>query len=211
VNIQGSLACPALRDTIDLDVNKAPQIVTQPNGASPVCLGTNIVLTAAAANHTTLEWHKLGIGSLSQSGTTYTSSGSTTADAGNYFVIAKAQPSCSDVTSSLFNVVVNIPATIASQPLGMDLLETPAGSHTMSVIASGTGPLTYQWYKNGVMIPTATSSSFAITNYVAAADSGLYYCEVKSPAPCSNTVTSNVAKIATVKCPNYYKRYYSCG
>jgi hypothetical protein len=105
------------------------------------------------------------------------------------------------VTSSLFNVVVNIPATIASQPLGMDLLETPAGSHTMSVIASGTGPLTYQWYKNGVIIPTATASSYAITNYVAAADSGLYYCEVKSPAPCSNTVTSNIAKITTVKCP----------
>ena len=83
----------------------------------------------------------------------------------------------------------------------MDLLETPAGSHTMFVIASGTGPLSYQWYKNGVMIPTATASSFAITNYVAAADSGLYYCEVKSPAPCSNTVLSSIAKIATVKCP----------
>jgi hypothetical protein len=83
----------------------------------------------------------------------------------------------------------------------MDLLETPAGSHTMSVIASGTGPLSYQWYKNGVIIPTATASSFAITNYVAAADSGLYYCEVKSTSPCSNTVLSSIAKIATVKCP----------
>ena len=201
VTIQGSMACPALRDTIDIDVNKAPQIVTQPSGASPICLGTNIVLTTAIANQTALEWHKQGIGSLSQSGTTYTSSGSTTADAGNYFIIAKAQPACSDVTSSLFNVVVNIPAIIASQPVGMDLLETPAGSHTMFVIASGTGPLSYQWYKNGVMIPTATASSFAITNYVAAADSGLYYCEVKSPAPCSNTVLSSIAKIATVKCP----------
>jgi hypothetical protein len=94
-----------------------------------------------------------------------------------------------------------MPAIIASQPVGMDLLETPAGSHTMFVIASGTGPFSYQWYKNGVMIPTATASSFAITNYVAAADSGLYYCEVKSPAPCSNTVLSSIAKIATVKCP----------
>ncbi len=201
VTIQGSMACPSLRDTIDVDVNKAPQIVIQPNGASPVCLGNNIVLTAAAVNQTALEWHKQGLGSLSQSGTSYTSSGSTTADAGNYFVIARAQPACSDVTSSLFNVVVNIPAIIASQPVGMDLLETPAGSHTMSVIASGTGPLSYQWYKNGVIIPTATASSFAITNYVAAADSGLYYCEVKSPSPCSNTVLSSIAKIATVKCP----------
>ena len=201
VTIQGSMACPSLRDTIDVDVNKAPQIVIQPNGASPVCLGNNIVLTAAAVNQTALEWHKQGLGSLSQSGTSYTSSGSTTADGGNYFVIARAQPACSDVTSSLFNVVVNIPAIIASQPVGMDLLETPAGSHTMSVIASGTGPLSYQWYKNGVIIPTATASSFAITNYVAAADSGLYYCEVKSPSPCSNTVLSSIAKIATVKCP----------
>ena len=201
VNIQGSTACPALRDTIDLDVNKAPQIVTQPNGASPVCLGSNIVLTAAAANHTILEWHKQGTGSLGQTGTTYTSSGSTTADAGNYFVIAKAQPACTDLTSSITNIVVNIPVSISLQPQGKDLLELPASSYTMSVIASGTGPFVYQWFKNGSVQLGANSSSFPIINYVAALDSGDYHVEITSPAPCSNTVISSTAKIATVKCP----------
>jgi hypothetical protein len=204
VNIQGSPACPAVRDTIDLDVNKAPVIVTQPNGASPVCLGNNVVLNAAASNHTTVEWHKQGIGNLGQTGFTYSSVGSATTSAGDYFVIARAQPACTDVTSNIVSIQINIPANIALQPQGMDLLENPAGSHTMSVLVSGTGPFVYKWFKNGIIIPGAVTSSFAISNYVASIDSGNYHVEVTSPAPCSNTVVSNIAKIATVKCPKLF-------
>jgi hypothetical protein len=204
VNIQGSPACPAVRDTIDLDVNKAPVIVTQPNGASPVCIGNNVVLNAAASNHTTVEWHKQGIGNLGQTGFTYSSIGSATTSAGDYFVIARAQPACADVTSNIVSIQINIPANIALQPQGIDLLENPAGSHTMSVLVSGTGPFVYKWFKNGIIIPGAVTSSFAISNYVASIDSGNYHVEVTSPAPCSNTVVSNIAKIATVKCPKLF-------
>jgi hypothetical protein len=205
VNIQGSLACPALRDTIDLDVNKAPQIVTQPNGASPVCLGNEYSIDCCCMRiirH--VEWHKLGIGNLGQTGFTYSSVGSATTSAGDYFVIARAQPACADVTSNIVSIQINIPANIALQPQGIDLLENPAGSHTMSVLVSGTGPFVYKWFKNGIIIPGAVTSSFAISNYVASIDSGNYHVEVTSPAPCSNTVVSNIAKIATVKCPKLF-------
>ena len=47
------------------------------------------------------------------------------------------------------------------------------GSATFSVTASGSTPLTYQWYFNGAAIAGATASSYTITN-VQASDSGLY-------------------------------------
>jgi hypothetical protein len=201
VQIQGSAVCPSILDTLDLDVNKAPIIVTQPSGVSPVCLGSNIVLSASASNQTALEWHKQGLGYLGQTGTNYTSSGSLAASAGNYFVIAKGQPACADVISNSFNVKVNDPIRIVSQPSGAELVETPPGTHTMSVVVLGTGPLNYQWFKNGVIVPLANTSSYTILNYVEALDSGNYYVEIKAPAPCNNAEVSNMAKVTTVKCP----------
>ena len=44
---------------------------------------------------------------------------------------------------------------------------------TFSVTATGTGPLEYQWFKNGVAIPGATSTTYAST--VAGSDNGAVY------------------------------------
>ena len=43
------------------------------------------------------------------------------------------------------------------------------GSVAFSVSASGEGPLTYQWRKDGVAIPGATTSTYAVTGATAAA------------------------------------------
>jgi hypothetical protein len=47
-------------------------------------------------------------------------------------------------------------------------------SVTFAVVASGTDPLSYQWQKNGVDIPGATSSSLT-TGPVALSDNGAKY------------------------------------
>jgi hypothetical protein len=38
------------------------------------------------------------------------------------------------------------------------------GTYTFSVVASGTGPLTYQWYENNTAISGATGSTLIISN-----------------------------------------------
>jgi hypothetical protein len=201
VSIIGSPACPMIYDTIDLDINRTPVVTTAPNGASPICLGVNSTLNVATVDHSTIEWHKAGIGNTGQTGSTFNITNALTSDAGNYFVIARGQPACSDVTSSQFTVVVNSPATVALHPTGAAILEDPAGNHTMNVIAGGTGPFTYQWFRQGNPILGATTNSYAITNYVPALDSGTYYCRITAPSPCSNSVNSNTARILTIKCP----------
>jgi hypothetical protein len=65
-------------------------------------------------------------------------------------------------------------------------------SATFTVIATGTPPLSYQWSKNGVGIPGATSSSYT-TPIVALNDSGSSFKVTVSNA--SSSVTSNAATL----------------
>jgi uncharacterized delta-60 repeat protein len=55
---------------------------------------------------------------------------------------------------------------IVGQP--MTQLGQVGGNYSFSVVASGTGPLTYQWYENGAAISGATTDTLAITNAQAA-------------------------------------------
>src|SRR5207248_2492632 len=64
---------------------------------------------------------------------------------------------------------------------------------TFNVTATGTGPLSYQWRKNGVNIAGATSSSYT-TPATTAADNGALYTVVVTGA-CGTPVTSNNATL----------------
>jgi hypothetical protein len=56
---------------------------------------------------------------------------------------------------------------ITSQP--QSIKADPGASITFAVIASGQGPLSYQWYENGRRVQGATSASYTITDVTAAA------------------------------------------
>ncbi|MEQ2008205.1 MAG: Ig-like domain-containing protein, partial [Limisphaerales bacterium] len=79
------------------------------------------------------------------------------------------------------------PPTISSQPVAVTVTEGQPAS--FSVSASGTGPLTYQWYKNGSPIGGATASTYSIAATVLA-DAGSYSVVVTGTA---GNVSSSVA------------------
>ena len=56
---------------------------------------------------------------------------------------------------------------------------------TFTVMASGTGPLTYQWYVNGVPINGATSSTYDAPHHGWANRFGLYRDRVKFGGQCN--------------------------
>jgi uncharacterized protein (TIGR02145 family) len=67
--------------------------------------------------------------------------------------------------------------SITTQPKSQTV--TAGKNDTFSVTATGTAPLSYQWYKNGTAISGATSSSYSISN-VQAADAGTYTVTVSN-------------------------------
>ncbi len=94
-----------------------------------------------------------------------------------------------------FNQTIRIAGVapgIATQPLAQVI--SVGQPVSFSVIASGAGPFTYQWMKNGSNINSATNSSYSIAS-VAATDAGNYSVLVTSTF---GQATSNAAALIPV-------------
>ena len=76
------------------------------------------------------------------------------------------------------NLVINagvVPPLIATQPSGTEVSEGEA--FALSVVAEGGEPISYQWYKDGVVIDGATSADFAV-GQASVADAGKYSVKI---------------------------------
>lgn len=73
-------------------------------------------------------------------------------------------------------ILGNVP-TITAQPASLSL--NTGSNATFSVTATGEGALTYQWKKDGVMIPGATGASYSIAS-VASGNAGSYSVSVSN-------------------------------
>lgn len=92
-------------------------------------------------------------------------------------------------------VATAVPPVISGQPVVQTAV---IGSEvTLSVIANGTGPLTYQWKRNGVDIIGATSATFTIAS-VSTASGGTYTVVVTGAA---GTATSDAAVLTVDTTP----------
>jgi hypothetical protein len=111
-------------------------------------------------------------------------------DTGSVFTVVVSGPAGS-VTSSPASLTVNaIKPSIITQPASQSVtLGQPA---TFTVVASGTGPLSYQWFVNGVAISGATSSSYTTPATATGSDGSVFTVTVSNSA---GSVTSNAASL----------------
>jgi len=96
-------------------------------------------------------------------------------------------------SATVLSFVSGVPS-ISSQPSSQSV--APGTSVSFSVTATGTAPLTYQWFKGGAAISGATSSSLSLTN-VQSGDAASYTVAVTNSI---TTTTSNAATL-TVNTP----------
>jgi hypothetical protein len=181
-------SCSGTAQTVTVIVNPLPNIVVSP-AAPSICTGTSTSLSASGAS--TYTW--------SPSTTLSTTAGpvvtafptSTT----TYTVTGQSSASC----INLKNVTVTLTplTTITTQPSTTAQTVCPYGSFPpLSVAASGTGTLQYQWYRNsspnnsgGASLAGATSSSYLPSS----ANVGMtYYYYAKVTGACG-IATSNVS------------------
>ena len=70
------------------------------------------------------------------------------------------------------------PPIIVAQPANASAVEGQTATFAVDVI--GAGPVTYQWLRNGVPIPGATSATYTTPALNSAADNGAVYTVVTS-------------------------------
>jgi hypothetical protein len=179
--------------TTTVSGTSTPTITSQPVSATVMASGSaTFGVTASGSAPLSYQWQKNGAIIAGATSASYTTPATSTVDSGsNYRVVVSNN--VSSVTSSAAMLTVNAPAvapTITTQPANLTVI-VPATA-TFNVTVSGTAPLSYQWQKNGVTIPGATSASYTMPA-TSTGDSGSSYRVVVSNIVSS--VTSSAAML----------------
>jgi len=135
------------------------------------------------------QWQKNDVDIQGANSSNYSLPNAQLSDAGTYSVIVS---NASSTIKSLHALVIinkkNNPVTIIKQPLSNSIIA--GDSVTLSVEVSGDGP-TFQWQKDGSIIPGATKNSYTILSS-AKSDEGSYRVTVSNSL---NQISSNFVNI----------------
>jgi hypothetical protein len=174
-------------------VQPTTQITGQP-AAATVCAGSaaNFSVSASGTAPLTYQWLLNGTSIGGATSSVYSIASASTANAGQYSVVVSG--TCGNATSNNALLTVNVAPTVTTPPASQSICT--GGAVTFSVVAAGSGPLTYQWRYGSTDINGATSDSYSIAA-VSSADAGSY--TVRITGPCG-TVTS-AAAVLTVDAP----------
>ncbi len=174
----------------------APVITAQPTFSGggntlTTLTGSPVTLSVTATGDSlSYQWKKDGTDISGATSATYTISSALVSHSGSYTVLV-SNPG-GEVLSEAAVLTVNEPLIapiITTHPGDVTI---PLGeSATLTVVASGTTPFTYQWKKDGVDIADATSANYTISN--ATAEAGGSYTVVVTNA--AGSVMSNPAVV----------------
>jgi hypothetical protein len=179
-----------------LTVYVPPGIQTQPQNQT-VLQGTNVSFSVVTNNSGTppfgYQWSFNGTNVSNATNATLALPNVQTNNAGSYVVVVTN--SWGSVTSAVAKLTVNVPPGIQTQPQSQGVAQ--GQNVSFSVVASGSAPLNYQWYFNGLAVggPAGHGSTLLLNN-VTTNNAGTYSVVVTSvagSATSSNaTLTVNV-------------------
>ena len=106
-------------------------------------------------------------------------------------------PGLLDANAAVRAAALNAPPVVIAQPLNAAAIEGQTA--TFTVDATGAGPITYQWRRNGIPIAGATSASYTTPVLTIGADNGTTYSVVITNGV--GTVTSSAATLAVTAPP----------
>ncbi|HET6406289.1 MAG TPA: immunoglobulin domain-containing protein, partial [Chthoniobacteraceae bacterium] len=163
-----------------------PAITVHPVSKTVNPSGSTSFSVTATGTSLTYQWRRneVPIPSATSSSVSVTAS---KANEGSFDVIVSN--AAGSATSNPATLSVNEAITIVSAPESIAAM--PGQPLTFQVSATGTGPITYQWRKNGTAISGETEATLTFTS-ISAANSGNYTCSVTNPA---GTVTTAAAEI----------------
>jgi DNA/RNA endonuclease G (NUC1) len=197
-NSVGSITSAA----VPLVITGLPPVVVTPPAARTVSAGTSATFAVVTSGSPTLtyQWRKAGVaiaGNATATTATLTLANAQAADVASYDVVVSNSVGSVTSTAALLAVTPAAPS-IATAPTAQTV--TPGGTATLSVIASGSGPFTYQWRKAGVAVTGNTSATTATLTLpsATAADSASYDVVITNSL---GTVTSTAIALSVTVTP----------
>ena len=180
-----------------LTVIAAPVFTTHPVSRT-VLAGTQVALSAAVQGlaATTFQWRKNGAAIGGATGSSYAIAAAATTDSGTYTVVATNGEG--STTSNPAELIVNavVPPIISGAPASVTI---PNGERTqLKVSATGTGTLTFQWYRgqSGTTtepVSAATTPTFTTPTLTASASYWVRITDGNGAVTNSPTVTVTVS------------------
>ncbi len=168
----------------------APSIVVQPQDLS---VGSNMtaVMTVQTTGFPTpqYQWRKGGVDIPGATQADFRILAARVEDTGDYDVVVSSTLGIVESSTATLTVSPPVAPAITGQPVGT--FQIVGGTHSLSVTATGTPPLAYQWYRDGGIIPGATAESLILTN-LQPADAGSYTVVVSNEV---GPVTSSEAEV----------------
>jgi len=204
-NAVGSAASAAVTVSVsDLDV--APSIATQPASLS-VASGSDAVFAVDARGTEALsyQWSRDGVALAGANSPVLRLTGITLLNAGSFSVRVSNAAGSVDSNAATLNVYPGTPAAVApsivTQPASLTV--NVGNTATFAVGVDGSGPFTFQWRRNGINIPGATSAVLTLPSVVADA-SGTFSVVVNNgvgPAVTSADASLSVSPGAAADAP----------
>ncbi len=179
-------------DAANLDIIAMPRIRAQPASLRG-CQGTAATFSvqAESTEPVSYQWFKdetMIPGATSQS---YTIPATNLSDLGSYWV--QVADNCSQIESDAANLDINVVPQIRAQPASLRICQGTMAMFTVQ--AESTEPLSYQWFKEAVMIPGATSESYTIPA-ANLSDLGSYWVQVSDNCSQIESEAANLDIIA---------------
>lgn len=149
-----------------------------------LCAGSNIILTANTGTGYLYQWYKNDVLISGATNSTYSAT-----TAGNYHVRVSNAQGCPRYSAKVAVYQINPPVSTIISPATNTAI-CPGSSITLT--ANSGANLTYQWFKNGNAINTATSISYTT------ADTGSYSVRVTNYYGCTNLSSTRIISAAPV-------------
>ncbi len=170
----------------------APAISTQPSAVA-VTTGQAATFSVTATGTTPqYQWHRNGANVAGATQASYTLPAAALVDNGAQFTVTVSNTS-GNVTSQPATLTVTDPAIAPSFVRAPVTLSVIAGeTATFDLVAAGTAPLSYQWFRGGVAIVGAVQASYSLVTTLADND-------VQITARVSNSAGSVTSAVANLR------------
>jgi len=173
-----------------------PSIKSQPQSVSVYAKqAATFSVLATATDTLNYQWYKNGSEIDGATSSSYTTGSLTTADNGSTYYVIVNDGTCSStpLTSTVATLTVSdadttVPPTIIEQPQGQTVAVGETAEYI--VVATGSGTLTYQWYRvpystsqsttAGTAISGATGTTYTTGDVAQSDDGDVYYVVVKN-------------------------------